>query len=67
MAKFNVGDRVAMPGVPFVVKVLELGQCDEGPGCELGDETFRFADPQTGGDDWIHTSEFELVEQGRVV
>lgn len=66
MAKFNVGDRVQMPGVPFVVKVLELGQCDDAPGCDLGDETFRFADPQTGADDWMHTSDFELVQPGMV-
>jgi hypothetical protein len=48
-----------MPGVPMVVEVLELGRCDEGDGCELGPETFRFKDPGGQGDDWMHVSEFE--------
>jgi len=61
MAKFEVGDRVRMPGVPFVVEVLEIGECDEGDDCELGRETFRFKDPGGAGDDWAHTAEFEKV------
>lgn len=59
MAKFEVGDKVQMTGVPVVVEVLELGVCDDGDGCVQ--ETFRFKDPQTGGDDWMHSSEFEKV------
>jgi hypothetical protein len=64
MAKFEIGDRVrmpGMPGVPFVVEVLEIGTCEEGPDCEFGPETFRFKDPGGLGDDWMHTSEFEPV------
>jgi hypothetical protein len=59
MTKFEIGDRVQMPGVPFVVEVLEIGTCDEGPECSFGPETFRFKDPGGLGDDWMHTSEFE--------
>lgn len=62
MAKFEVGDQVRMPGVPFVVTVLEIGTCQDGPGCPLGPETFRFSDPGGLGDDWMHVSEFEKVE-----
>lgn len=62
MAKFKIGDRVQMPGVPFVVTVLEIGECEEAPDCPLGPETFRFSDPGGQGDDWGHTSEFEKVE-----
>ena len=60
MSKFEVGDKVAMPGVPIPpVEVLELAPCDE-PGCEFGDgEIFRFADPGGHGDDWGHASDFE--------
>lgn len=60
MTKFNVGDKVQMPGVPFVVEVLELGVCEDQP-CDLGGETFRFKDPGGQGDDWSHTFEFEKV------
>jgi hypothetical protein len=59
VAKFEIGDKVRMPGVPFVVEVQEIGACDDGPGCPLGAETFRFSDPGGLGDDWMHTSEFE--------
>lgn len=59
MAKFDVGDQVQIPGVPFVVTVLEIGECEEGAACPLGQETFRFSDPGGQGDDWGHTSEFE--------
>lgn len=61
MAKFEVGDKVQMPGVPFVVKVEEIGTCDDGPDCDQGGETFRFADPGGQGEDWAHTAEFEKV------
>jgi hypothetical protein len=61
MAKFEVGDRVAMPGVPVAVEVQEIGVCDDGPDCRLGSETFRFDDPGGLGPDWAHTSEFEKV------
>jgi hypothetical protein len=61
MAKFEIGDKVRMPGVPIVVEVLEIGTCEQGDACEFGPETFRFADPVTGEDDWMHTSEFEAV------
>ncbi len=50
MAKFNVGDRVQMPGVPVVVQVLELGVCQDGDSC-CSEETFRFLDPAIGEDD----------------
>jgi hypothetical protein len=65
MAKFEVGDKVQMPGVPFVVEVLELGVCEEAESdaadCEFGGETFRFKDPGGLGEDWAHTAEFERV------
>jgi hypothetical protein len=62
VSKFEVGDKVQMPGVPFVVEVLELKPCDERGGCDMGDgEVFRFADPEGKGDDWMHTEEFEKV------
>lgn len=56
MSKFQVGDKVQMPGVPFVVEVLEIGVCDD---CESRGETFRFKDPGGQGDDWAHADEFE--------
>lgn len=57
MSKFQIGDKVQMPGTPFVVEVLEIGDCDDcGPG-----ELFRLKDPESGEDDWMHTEEFELV------
>jgi hypothetical protein len=58
MTTFKEGDIVAMPGVPFVVKVLETRTCEE-PGCDL--QTFRYVDPETGDDDWIHSNMFELT------
>jgi len=58
MSKFAVGDRVAMPGVPITIQVLEIGTCED-EGCT--EETFRFKDPGGLGDDWAHSSEFELV------
>lgn len=61
MTKFKVGDLVKMPGVPLQVKVLELGTCEDGADCDLGEETFRFRDPESGEEDWEHTSEFEKV------
>lgn len=63
MAKFKVGDKVQMDGVPLVVEVLELGVCTD-QRCDLDGgtgETFRFADPETGEDDWMHTASFELA------
>lgn len=60
MTKFEVGDKVQMPGVPFVVEVLEIGVCEDQP-CDLGGVTFRFKDPGGLGDDWMHVSEFEKV------
>jgi hypothetical protein len=62
MSKFEVGDKVQMPGIPFVVEVLEIGVCEEvetPSGCEWGGETFRFKDPGGQGDDWEHTAMFE--------
>lgn len=59
MPKFNVGDKVQMPGVPFVVEVLDIGTCED-LGCDA--ETFRFKDPGGLGDDWMHSDEFELVQ-----
>lgn len=61
MAKFEVGDMVRMPGVPFTVEVLEFGTCADGDRCDMGTETFRFKDPGGAGDDWMHVSEFEKV------
>jgi hypothetical protein len=61
MSKFEVGDKVQMPGVPFVVEVLEIGTCEDGSDCGLGGETFRLKDPGGLGDDWMHSSEFEKV------
>jgi hypothetical protein len=63
MAKFKIGDKVQMEGVPLIVEVLELGDCED-PRCDLDGgtgETFRFVDPETGEDDWMHTASFELV------
>lgn len=64
MSKFEVGDKVKMAGVPFVVEVLELRACEDSHGqpCDLGGETFRFKDPENGDDDWMHSSEFEKVD-----
>jgi hypothetical protein len=61
MSKFEVGDKVQMPAVPFVVEVLEIGTCEDGSDCDLAGETFRFKDPGGLGDDWMHSSEFEGV------
>lgn len=58
MAKFEIGDRVAMPDVPMVVEVLEFGVCKDA-GC--GRETFRFNDPGGLGEDWMHADEFVRV------
>lgn len=63
MSDLRVGDQVGMPGVPLVVKVLEIGTCEEGDNCLLGGATFRFADPGTGNDDWAHASEFDVVHR----
>jgi hypothetical protein len=59
--KFEVGDRVQMPGVPIVVEVLELGPCGD---LDCKEQLFRFADPGGQGDDWAHVSEFEKAEGG---
>lgn len=59
MAKFSIGDKVQMPGVPFIVEVLEIGECEDS-GCPYP-ETFRFADPGGQGDDWEHTYDFSKV------
>lgn len=59
MAKFAVGDQVAMPGVPITVTVTGLDTCDD-PDCPLGSEIFSFEDPG-GHEDWMHASEFEKV------
>lgn len=65
MTKFEIGDMVQVPGIPFVVEVLEIGTCEEtlnGTGdCDRGGETFRFKDPGGQGDDWEHTATFEKV------
>ncbi len=66
MAKFGIGDRVRMIGVPIVVEVLEFDTCPDATPeygmCDFGGELFRFRDPQTGESDWMHTSDFERVE-----
>lgn len=62
MPKFEVGDKVQMPGVPFIVEVLEIGVCEDGATCGLGEETFRFKDPATGDDDWMHADECVKVD-----
>ncbi len=65
MTKFEVGDRVEMPGVPLTVVVTEVGTCNDGPGCPLGGEVFQFDDPGGLGPDWMHSSEFELATAPR--
>lgn len=62
MSKFSIGDKVQMAGVPIVVTVTGLGTCDDGDDCPLGTETFSFQDPGGLGEDWMHASEFELVD-----
>lgn len=62
MPKFEIGDKVQMPGVPIVVAVTGFGKCDDGPECPLGEETFSFQDPGGAGEDWMHVSEFEKVK-----
>lgn len=58
--KFEVGDLVEMPGVPFTVEVLEVTPCiDLAPLCPR--ESFRFRDPVSGEDDWMHCDEFRRV------
>ena len=59
MSKFEVGDKVRMPGVPFVVEVLEIRTCGDD---ECGAETFRFSDPGGQGDDWVHAEDFEIAK-----
>lgn len=61
VGKFNIGDKVIMPGVPLpAVEVLDIKQCED-PGCPFEEqEVFQFADPATGDLDWMHTAEFEL-------
>lgn len=61
MSKFKVGDKVQMPGVPMVVEVLDIEECEDGGGCDLGGELFKFNDPGGMGEDWMHSSEFELA------
>lgn len=63
MTKFKIGDEVRMNGVPVTVQVTGLGACEDGPGCPLGAETFSFQDPGGLGEDWMHSSEFERVEE----
>lgn len=63
---FNVGDQVYMPGLPLPpVSVLEVKECDDEDnppeGCQLGGQVFRFKDPGTGQDDWMHSVEFQRV------
>lgn len=63
MSRFEVGDKVTMPGVPFVVEVLEIQPCEDNVGADVCDrEVFRFSDPGgCQGDDWAHADEFEKV------
>lgn len=61
MAKFEVGDRVRLPGGPDVVQVLKVGTCEDGKECPLGGEIFWFKDPHGLGDDRAHSSRFEKV------
>jgi hypothetical protein len=61
VAKFEIGDRVYTPSVPFEVEVLELDTCKDVWVSECCGEMFRFKDPETGEDDWMHTDEFEKV------
>jgi hypothetical protein len=58
MNQLEVDDHVQMPGIPFVVVVLELGTCTD-PNCDR--PTFRFADPETGEDDWMHQDQFRVI------
>lgn len=59
MPKFEIGDKVQMPGVPIPVVVEAFGTCDDGPACPFGEETFSFQDPGGLGTDWMHTGQFE--------
>ena len=63
MSLFEVGEKVHMPGLPLVVEVLEVGPaCQECLAVAPGDHpVFRFTDPVTGVDDWMHCAEFQLV------
>lgn len=62
VAKFNIGDKVAMPGIPVPVVVEAFGTCEDGTECPFGDEeTFAFQDPGGLGTDWMHTSQFEKI------
>ncbi len=61
MPKFEVGDKVQMSGVPFRVEVLEIGVCEDYKQFGCHPETFRFKDPDSGEDDWMHVDEFEKV------
>ena len=61
--KFEIGDRVAMPGVPITVTVTGFGRCEDGDECELGGDTFTFDDPGGHGTDSMHVSEFKKVTQ----
>lgn len=58
---FKVGDRVEMPGVPFIVTVEALGECADASCTDR--TTFRFKDPESGEWDWMHCSEFVKVEE----
>lgn len=60
-AGFKISDN-AIAMLPHVT-VLEIKPCEDGNMCALGNEVFRFTDPVAGEDDWMHTSEFEVVEK----
>lgn len=55
--EFDVGDKVKMPGISVVVEALELTNCQD-----CGAPSFRFKDPETGEDDFMHKSEFYKVD-----
>jgi urease alpha subunit len=60
MSKFEIGDKVRLADTSFsfTVEVLGFDQCDEDD-CVFGGELFRFKDPVSGEDDWMHSTEFE--------
>lgn len=62
MNTFRIGDRVTCIGTPYSVEVLELGVCDH---VDCGGDTFRFKDPETGDNDWVHAHGFVRAEGER--
>ena len=61
MSEFShieVGDLVYMPGVPFVVEVLEITELHDK---DYPSPIFMFRDPATGVHDWMPVDWFREV------